>query len=88
MIRVRFKTDPNDPRPVKYPPPHPWWCSGFQGEGYSAYCIVVAYADSEEQILEYWPDAEGLDVMNTDLDTYTFTDRFPCPEWFSHLQGQ
>lgn len=74
-IRARFKTDENDYRPVKWPPPGPFWCTGY-GDGSS---IVVAYMKNEKQIEEYWPDAEEVEI--TQRDEITFTDRFPKPEW-------
>lgn len=79
MIRARFKANIQDPRPVRYPPPHPWWVSGTVGD--NSACIVVAYADSEAQILELWPEAKEIDVMQDDRAEYLFTDRFPRPRW-------
>lgn len=76
MIRCRFRANPDDYRPIKFPPPHPYWCTGY-GEGYS---IVVAYADDEAQIKEFWPEATDLD--SEPKTEYVFTDRFPRPEWF------
>jgi hypothetical protein len=76
MIRVRFKTDAEDYRPVTWPLLHPYWCTGH-GDGYA---IIVAYADNSEQILELWPEAFDLDV--TQVEGYVFTDRFPKPDWF------
>lgn len=77
MLRVRFKSTHPDYRPVKWPIKHPYWCTG-QGEGYS---ILVAYADSEEQIKELWPEATELD--SEEVNEYLFTPRFPKPEWFN-----
>lgn len=76
-IRARFKANADDYRPVAFPPPGPYWCTGF-GDNHS---IVVAYVKSEEQIAEFWPEAEDIDVHeeNTEL---VFTDRFPRPEWW------
>lgn len=77
MIRARFKTDPNDPRPVNWPIKHPYWVTGCSG----ANATIVAYADDEAEIMRNWPDAEEIDVMD-DVDTYTYTSRFPKPDWF------
>jgi hypothetical protein len=76
MLRVRFKTTDKDYRPVKWPIPHPYWCTG-SGEGYN---ILVAYADNEAQITERWPDAFGLEAEEAIV--YVFTSRFPRPQWF------
>lgn len=76
MIRARFKADENDYRSINWPVKHPYWCSGYGG-GYS---IVVAYADDEAEILRNWPEAKDIDIE--ERDEYTFTDRFPKPDWF------
>jgi len=75
MIRVRFKTDSEDYRPVNWPIKHPYWCTG-SGEGCS---IIVAYADDEAEILSNWPEAFDIDV--DDVDVYEFSSRFPKPDW-------
>lgn len=80
MIRARFKANEDDYRPVKWPVKHPYWCTGY-GDGYS---IVVAYADNEEEIYENWPEAEDID--SDIVDKYTFTSRFPKPEWFEEQE--
>lgn len=80
MIRARFKADPRDYRPVNWPPPGPYWCTGSDGDG--AYSIIVAYADSEDQIREFWPEAS--DITSEERTEYTFTDRFPEPEWWKN----
>jgi len=76
MIRARFHAAEPDYRPSKWPLKHPYWCTGY-GEGYST---IVAYADSEEQILEHWPEANNID--SEECDEYCFTERFPRPDWF------
>lgn len=78
MLRVRFLSAAGDYRPVKWPYPHPYWCTGHNGDNTTA--VLVAYADDEDQILEYWPEAEGLEVE--EVESYVFTDRFPRPSWF------
>lgn len=76
MIRARFKADPEDYRPVLWPPPGPYWCTG-SGDDYS---IVVAYAESEAEIRKFWPEAEDIDAEPA--TEYVFTDRFQKPEWW------
>lgn len=79
MIRARFKANPDDPRPIKWPVKHPYWVTGY---GHS-YATVVAYADDEAQILELWPEATDIDAE--ERSEYTFTDRFMRPEWFEEV---
>ncbi len=76
MLRVRFKANPDDYRPIKWPVKYPFWCSGY-GEEYS---IVIAYVDSIEEIYELWPEATELDAE--ERNEITFTDRFPKPDWY------
>lgn len=76
MLRVRFKVLNPDYRPIKWPIPHPYWCTGY--DFYDA-AILVAYADSVEQILELWPDAEN--IITEEVDAYSFSNRFPKPDW-------
>lgn len=78
MIRARFRVNPDDYRPVKFPPPHPYWCTGQAGDG--SYAILVAYADNEDQLREFWPDAHDIEAQ--ERHSYAFTDRFPKPDWF------
>ena len=78
MIRARFKANGGDYRPVKWPYPHPYWCSGTAVDG--SHSTIVAYADDEEQIKEFWPEAKDID--SEQRSEYTFTGRFPKPSWF------
>lgn len=77
MLRVRFKANADDPRPVNWPVKHPFWVTGF-GEGYA---VVVSYADDEEYLLRNWPEARDLDA--DEVNGYVFTDRFQKPAWLS-----
>lgn len=82
MIRARFHANANDPRPINWPLKHPYWVTGYgewAGEGYAT---IVAYADDEAEILANWPEAADSDIESIPVDGYTFTDRFPKPDWF------
>lgn len=76
MLRVRFHANLDDPRPISWPVKHPFWVSG-EGDDYA---VVVSYADDLEYITTNWPEASELDAQ--EVKGYTFTDRFPKPEWF------
>jgi hypothetical protein len=79
MLRVRFKSSAQDPRPVNWPVKHPYWISGWEmGEEQKA--VLISYADDEAYIFENWPEAEDLEIQ--ERSEYTFTERFPRPEWF------
>ena len=79
MKRIRFYTTSKDYRPINWPVKHPFWKTGEAGDG--SYSVLVAYADDEQYIYDNWPEATDLDIMD-ERATYTFTDRFPKPEWF------
>ena len=59
-VWCRFYTRSEDYRPVKFPPPGPYWCSGC-GHDYN---VIVAYFPfgQEHLIEEYWPDAYNLNT--------------------------
>lgn len=78
MLKIRFKTPGPDYRPVKWPPPGPYWRSGSSTGGT---VIVTAYAESLQQIYDYWPNAKELDVLEVGKEI-VFTDRFPKPDWW------
>lgn len=79
MLRIRFVAEEGDSRPVRWPAPHPFWCTGYNSDDLP---YVVAYIDSVEQLYEYWPDAVEVDEGDGEVTTYVFTDRFPKPKWF------
>ena len=80
MIRARFKTFFHDPRPVNWPIKHPYWVTGQGTNEHAFYHTLVAYADSHQEILDNWPEAEDID--SEEVEGYNFTSRFPKPEWF------
>lgn len=79
MIRARFYVNANDPRPVNWPIKHPYWVTGYSMDDLA---VIVAYADNEDEIMQNWPDARDIDADDT--EAYTFTGRFPKPDWFRH----
>jgi hypothetical protein len=79
--RIRFQANLEDYRPVVFPPPGPYWCSG-SGDSYS---IVVAYMPAPlnvPELLKHWPEADRVEVMQRDTDI-TFSDRFAKPDWWT-----
>lgn len=80
MIRARFyikfKDCRNDFRPIKWPIKHPYWCTGETTVSF----IIVAYADSLEQIKELWPEACGIETE--EVESIEFSSRFPKPKWY------
>ena len=75
-LRCRFRANKDDYRCIKWPPPGPYWCTGY-GEGYS---IVVAYVRNIDQVKEFWPEADDID--SDERSEITYTDRFPKPDWY------
>ena len=79
MIRARFKTNHDDPRPVNWPIKHPYWITGYAGD--DSYATVVAYADDEDYIMENWPEATDIEAET--VENYVYTNRFPRPDWLT-----
>lgn len=81
VMRVRFEVDieecEEDYRPVSWPIAHPYWCTGESDTSF----ILVAYVESEEQLLALWPEASSIDIMQENLTEYTYTDRFSKPDY-------
>lgn len=77
-IRARFKANFDDSRPIKWPPPGPFWETGISANG--EYSTVVAYVKSFEQVSEFWPEAKDIDSSN--VDEIVFTERFQRPDWY------
>jgi hypothetical protein len=76
-LRHRFRANLEDPRPIKFPPPGPYWITG-EGDDYS---IVVAYLPPETEVQEFWPEASRID--SDPRDEITYTDRFKKPDWYN-----
>ncbi len=74
--RYRFQANLEDYRPVVFPTPGPYWCSGSGDE----YSIVITYLPTKTNLKKYWPEAS--DIEFTDEDEIHYTDRFPKPEWW------
>ena len=83
MIRARFKCDGADARPVVWPIFHPYWITGYSCDGSA---IVVAYADDEEQVRNWWPDA--IDIECEAADGYVFSSCFQKHHWFVEAKGE
>ena len=80
-LRCRFHTAAEDYRPVKFPPPGPYWHTGLCWLDDKRYeNVIAAYVRSLDQVTEYWPEATDIDV--TEQDEITYTDRFPKPDWY------
>ena len=85
-LRVRFKSDAADERPIYKPPSlpeGPWWVSGYDSEDNS---ILIAYVKSKETIFKQWPEAKELDIEM--CEQVTFSDRFPKPDWWVEVEGE
>lgn len=72
----RFRANEDDWRPVKFPPPGPFWCTGY-GDGFS---IVVAYLPPGVAVTNWWPEASHID--SDEREYIVFTGRFQKPDWW------
>lgn len=78
--RYRWHQPGDDYRPITFPPPGPWWCSGM-GDGYS---ILVAFLPEGVTPSDpgLWPEAEEVEACS-DHDAPEFSERFPQPKWWT-----
>jgi hypothetical protein len=89
--RIRFRTwSVDDPRPVKFPPPGPYWVTGEALDPNGDYSTIVAYfpAGNREAVKDFWPDTDldawdGFSIQHD--QPIEFTDRFPPPRWWTPL---
>lgn len=84
--RYRFLTNADDYRPVKFPPPGPYWCTGYvQSDEHPSgdRAIIIAILPLGEQLAEWWPDADLLETASVDI--ITFSERFPRPTWWQPI---
>ncbi len=79
--RYRFYTRAEDYRPVKWPPPGPYWCSGFTADEHGEAAIIIAYIPKGAKLKDYWPEAKREEF--TEASEPLFTNRFPCPVWWT-----
>lgn len=82
-LRHRFYADHDDYRPVKFPPPGPYWCSGYSMSGAyeDGYSIVIAWLPKSASVTDWWPEA--TEIESTEHGPPEWTDRFPKPEWWN-----
>lgn len=78
--RIRFHANPEDYRPVTWPPAGPYWCSG-EGDGYSVVVAYMPHGTTDEQLREFWPEASNIDRMQENVDI-TYSSRFAKPTWW------
>lgn len=80
MIRARFLMSiekcVGDYRPLRWPIQYPYWCTGENDN----YFVLVAYANSTEELKELWPEASNIE--SKEVDKILFSDRFPKPDWY------
>jgi hypothetical protein len=78
-VRHRFKANGDDYRPVKFPPPGPYWCSGYDC---AQSAVLIAYLPAGVSVHDYWPEAHDFSFSEP-AEEVVFTDRFRKPEWWT-----
>lgn len=78
LVRYRFNANYDDYRPVKWPPPGPYWCTGYACD--ESYATVIAYLPAGQNLHTWWPEADGIDAEA--VDEIVYTSRFPKPVWY------
>jgi hypothetical protein len=76
-MRMRFHSNADDYRAIKWPPPGPYWCSAHGGWGECSFSVVVAFipidesehrtfdsisAATEKIIKKFWPEATEIET--------------------------
>lgn len=79
-MRIRFKVNLEDPRPIKFPPPGPYWITGRVGFDTNIHTLVGHFREMS-QVKEFWPEA--YDLEGPVEVKITFSDRFPKPDWWT-----
>jgi hypothetical protein len=80
-VRHRFYSHHADSRPVRYPPPGPWWCSGSTDDENGEIQIIVAFLPEGYEIKKYWPEV-GEVSFSEPYGKIVYSDRFAKPEWW------
>jgi hypothetical protein len=83
-LRVRFKSNADDYRPIYNLPENPegpWWCSGYDSDDNA---ILIAYVKSEDTLFKQWPEAV-IDVQER-VEKVEFSSRFPKPDWWKETK--
>lgn len=78
--RYRFKTRAKDFRPIIFNPKYPWWNSGSGIDAKGNFSMIVAYLPFNEDLHEYWDDAEDVDF--SEENEIKFTQRFDKPSYY------
>lgn len=80
-VAERYLNDPDytqDVRPIAWPFMHPYWLT----ELVDTHAQLMAYVESSDELLTFWPEATELVIMDENLTRYEFTDDYPVPDWW------
>ena len=83
-LRARFHANYDDSRPVKWPPPGPFWESGFAAD--ESYSVVIAYVKDPLQVTHFWPEATNIEYES--CDKILFSSRFQKPDWWKEAADE
>ena len=81
--RLRFLANGADYRPIDWPPPGPYWCTGYtnlESDHENRSAVIVAYVPESCDLQKFWPDAENIEA--TPCDEIIFSERFPKPSYW------
>ena len=76
--RARFHANYDDARPIQWPPPGPFWVSGYSTD--ESYSVVIAFVRRKSFIKKFWPEADNIEIE--EVDHPTFSSRFQKPNWW------
>jgi len=75
-----FGGDDGDPRPLTFPVPIEWWCSGEDAKGTCTICAIVDAVDEDAvwaEVRKYWPEAVQSFCEETEPSWRPDPGRFP-----------
>jgi hypothetical protein len=94
-MRLRFEANEDDYRPIKWPPPGPYWCSGYLCGKVGAAIVIAliplddstpeddSHSVAEKIVMEFWSEAKNIETSGAQWrDEIKFSERFACPSWW------
>jgi len=85
-VAERYLADPDymqDVRPIAWPFMHPYWLTELASD----YAQLMAYTESSDELLTFWPEATDMVIMDENVTRYEFTDANPVPDWWLEVSS-
>ncbi|MNP89017.1 hypothetical protein D3C85_14130 [compost metagenome] len=73
----------HDSRPIAWPLVHPYWVVRMSDDAN----MLMAYVESEADLLVYWPEATEITVFEENVEQYRYNANFPIPAWLDEIHS-